>query len=103
MTNQDIYDQFEYEDCSECRTPTTNTIWSVSAVTESRSAQAFVDTILAKGGVWGAIEYGLNPHEYNLPPAIFDAWVQITKIGRLFDQATDSFVRMTKNAGLEWE
>ena len=72
-------------------------------MTESRSAQAFVDTILAKGGVWGAIEDGLNPHEYNLPPAIFDAWVQITKIGRLFDQATDSFVRMTKNAGLEWE
>lgn len=72
-------------------------------MTEKRPAQEFIDMIMAEGGVWGAIEYGLNPADYELPDQIAEAWREIRKIGRAFDHATEDFEQMTKDAGLEWE
>lgn len=66
-----------------------------------KPASDFVDKIYWEGGIDGAIDYGLDADEYELPGSVKDAWRQLRIVAATYNTAQEEFAKIAKEAGVD--
>lgn len=66
-----------------------------------KPAADFINKIYWEGGIDGAIDYGLDAEEYELPGSVKDAWRQLRAMATAYDTAQEEFAKIAKEAGVD--
>lgn len=61
----------------------------------------FISKIQWEGGISGAIDYGLDATEYELPGSVKDAWRQLRAVAATYHTAQEEFAKIAKEAGVD--
>lgn len=69
---------------------------------EKQSAQEFIDTVMAKGGIIEALDYGLGTENYDLPEAVYEAWDKLNGAFAALEELIDDFEATVEEAGLDF-
>jgi hypothetical protein len=66
-----------------------------------KPAADFISKIYWEGGISGAIDYGLDATEYELPGSVKDAWRQLRAMAATYNTAQEQFAKIAKEAGVD--
>jgi len=67
------------------------------------TAQEFANKILWEGGIYGALDYGLDANDYDLPPSVVSAWRDAREGFKQLESFINRFEHAAKQAGIDLE